>query len=184
MAMVSINLTDLMEYLVGEVRKELTKQGHRLTGKLVDSVEAKESKITDGWVQEVFWEKYGEAMERGVRPSRVPFSPGSGAVRSKYIEGLLRFVKLRGMRPRRKGETQLGIAFAIARTQKERGLPTVGSRAYSQTGRRTGATGEVLAREKTKIRKGVEEAALVYVEATMVAALEDIVKSGKFIFIS
>ena len=164
MKQLTIRLEDLAQYIAKAVAKEQNRvQGHRMTGKLEKSTEGKVVAIPDGLVLDIVREKYGEIIDRGVNRRRIPFSPGSGAKTSKYIEGLIRFVRLRGLRPK-PGQTQKDIAFAIAHKHKKVGLPTPGSRRFSQTGRRTGALNEVYDKEKSYIRNEITEQVFQYLE--------------------
>lgn len=176
-----IEMQDLLDYLALELREWIKKTGHSLTGRLERSTKGQLSPA--GLNGSVLWESYGEIINSGINRRRIPYSPGSGARSSKYIEGLIRFVRLRGLKPRGKG-TVKGIAFAIARTQKEVGSPTPGSRRFSQTGRRTGFVQEMLEAEKKNIRQGFEDVA----EALLVEELENIlfalVGSSRFVFVT
>lgn len=174
---VKIELDDLLAYLVQEVRRMLEAQGHKLTGRLINSLEPEATATSNAINAEILWEAYGRVIESGLSRDRVPYSPGSGARSSKFIEGLIRFVKLRGLRPKR-GQTVKGIAFAIARSQKAGGIPTVGSKRFSRTGRRTGAIAEVLERDKAKIRLGVEAVGLALIDDFIEEAVESLVASS------
>lgn len=178
MEKLSIRLDDLAQYIATEIRKEQNEsQGHKLTGKLAASTKGSTRDIPDGAIIEVVREQYGEFLDNGVSRNRVPFSPGSGAKTSKYIEGLIRFVKLRGLKPRGK-QTHKDIAFAIARKHKRVGIPTPASKRFSKTGRRTGALGEVVEREKTYIRDQIRASALEYIEAMVADMLTAILTSS------
>lgn len=134
-----IKLIELMEFLAVEIGRELAAQGHRLTGKLAASLQPR---LTgQELTADMVWLAYGEAINNGVHRSRIPFSPGSGKKHSKYIAALIRYVKLRRLKPKN-GQTVKSIAFAIAHSQKQTGLPTYASRRHSRTGRRTGAVQE------------------------------------------
>ena len=91
---------------------------------------------------------YVAILNRGVEPSRIPFSPGSGAGRSLYIEGLTNYaMKRMGLR----GKEALSVAFAIARTHKKEGMPTRGSYSFSSTGKRTGFTEDYIEKHQADI---------------------------------
>ena len=171
-----IRIEELVEYLIKKIRENLSAQGHNLTGRLSRSLEGKESESGDAWAFSIFWEAYGTVIEQGLNRSRVPYSPGSGAKHSKFIEGLIKYVKLRGLRPR-KGQTVKGIAFAIAASGKKVGFPLPGSRRFSSTGRRTGAISEVLDNEKRAILLGITEAAAIHIEDYLSGILEEVADS-------
>lgn len=129
-------LTGLSSWLIGELRDELRDQGHNLTGRLSNSIGADIDEDADGWEIDISHEKYGVYLDFGVKPDRIPYSPGSGAKYSKYIHALKDWVLARGIKTNEKAA--LSMAFAIARVQKREGMPTRGSFRFSQNGRRTG----------------------------------------------
>lgn len=158
-----ITLQDLSDYMADKIKRSTSDQGHNLTGSLARSTIAKTSKLNDSYYGDVIRNAYGEVMENGVNRNRVPFSRGSGAKTSQYIQGLLEFVKKRNLKPKA-GGTQLGIAFAIAQAQKNTGMPTVRSRRFSKTGRRTGAVAEASKKNKTYITQEIKKGALANLE--------------------
>lgn len=128
-------MTDMMELLVEESRKELETQGHRLTGSLSNSLAYKVTASTDKVVGELTGSDYGVYLEFGVAANSIPFGGGgSPGGKSKYIEGLVRFFKLKGLEPRE----ALRAAFATAHVQKREGMPTRRSFAFSANQKRTG----------------------------------------------
>lgn len=175
-----IELLDLLEYLALAIGDELEAQGHNLTGNLINSLSPKlgEDRLTGM----VLWEQYGETVNSGINRNKVPYAPGSGAKKSKYIDGLIRFVKLRGIASNTKKAKS--IAFAIAQSHKSYGLPTVGSRRFSSTGRRTGAVEEALQKERKNTLDGAEQVALAFIEEKFFEGLEAILSSSKFIIIT
>lgn len=178
-----IRIEDLVEYLVEKSRDMLRAQGHKGTGRLIRSLDPKSREEPDGLVVEVFWERYGKTIEEGLHRSRVPYSPGSGAKSSEFISGLIRFVKLKGLRPR-KGQTVKGIAFAIATAGKQVGFPLPGSRKFSRTGRRTGAIGETLENEKRVIREALDEAGELMIDDFIDEALAELSRFTNFVTIT
>lgn len=153
----------------------LEAQGHKLTGRLIRSLAPKldaGEKLSGA----VLWERYGEAINNGVPRSRIPYSPGSGAGSSEYIRGLLNFVRRARLRPRGR-QTQLGIAFAIANSHKKYGMPLVGSKRFSKTGRRTGAVEEALEKEKKATQQYMEEVALAVIDEAFFEAFAHIATS-------
>jgi len=85
---------------------------------------------------------YGAFQETGTPAADIPFNPGSGARKSKYIAALMNFVEQRMSITDLK--TKKSVAFAIAHTQKKEGMPTRGSFKYSTTGKRTGWINDAL----------------------------------------
>lgn len=176
-----IKLKEVAQVAAEYIAREMIAQGHRLSGKLVDSIEGKaDPRALTG---EVLWEHYGEIINRGVNRNRIPFSPGSGARRSKYIDALESYARRRGMRPG-PGETHRNIAFKIARAQKEGGMPTFGSRRFSRTGRRTGGLEEGIERGKKAVAGKVEEFGEVFIQETFEAFLEAAFASNQFVIIN
>ena len=130
------NLKIALEFLVNRAKDELTAQGHVLTGKTVASLESRiQGAIESGLTAEILVDPHALILDAGVTPGRVPYSPGSGAKSSKYIDALIQYVQLRNGASLKEAKS---IAFAIAATAKKEGHPTQGSFIYSQNGRRTG----------------------------------------------
>lgn len=124
-------------WLVKAIRKELTEQGHKLTGKLLDSIRTVSKAVAEGEIEiEIRMLSRYRFTEYGVKANRIPFGnrKGRGEGTSKYIQGLIEFALLRRMTTDR--EEALSIAFAIARKHKSEGMPTRGSYKYSNNGRR------------------------------------------------
>ena len=74
---------------------------------------------------------YGMILNYGVPANRIPYSPGSGAKSSKYIDGLKLYAKLRFNANDKEAER---IAFAIARKHKKFGMPLDGKIGAVQNG--------------------------------------------------
>ena len=124
--------------LVKALRRQYTLQGHRLTGTLNASIESVVKLTVTGANIQILMNDYGIILNNGTPASRIPYNPArrSRAGRSKYIEGLQKFARLRfGL----SGKEALSAAFAIAKKQAQQGMPTRGSFRFSKTGRRTGA---------------------------------------------
>jgi hypothetical protein len=123
----------------------LREQGHRLTGKLENSVEVlityDPSDITATIT--VLFNSYGIPISTGIAANRIPYTRGSGAGSSALIMGLMEFAKKRGMGTN--DAEYKRVAFAIIQAWKrDGGMPTVASRVFSKTGRRTGAIDETI----------------------------------------
>lgn len=115
-------------------RKSLKDQGHVLTGRLLNSIEAitvEANGIISAYIE---MEDYYEIVDKGVSASNIPFNPGSGAKSSRYINALIRFFKLRGLSNKR----AKSAAFATAYVHKREGMPTRRSSIFSVNKRRTG----------------------------------------------
>lgn len=160
--------------VVEAVKNEYTAQGHKLTGALVDSIEAKVKETATGAKIEGLLLDYGIPVNTGV-PSEVVraklYNPNkrSGAGFSKYIAGLQLFAELRFRVPKKEA---LNIAFAIARKHAKEGIPTRKSRTYSSTGRRTGAIQEGLQKVNDQIENIINELVTTYTQTIIIAAFK------------
>lgn len=123
-----------MDHLQLAFREELKQQGHYNTGKLSDSIVYKIETVATSIIATMFIEDYGFPVDTGVVAANIPYQRGSGAQSSKYIDGLVAYFKSKGL-----GEIEgKRAAFATANKHKKEGMPTRGSYAYSNNGRRTG----------------------------------------------
>jgi len=135
MAITNAQIEPIKVILKEALLNEWKAQGHYMNGKIVEEMEflIERDLGRTSIIGKMY--PYGTFIDRGVEAANIPFSPGSGAKSSKYIEDLIRFVK------QRMAVTELtqakSIAFAIAHTQKREGMPTGGSYQYSSTGKRT-----------------------------------------------
>ena len=129
------DIQELKTYLQKILTDSLKAQGHFMTGKVAKEIKLVASSTVDTFVIELYVLKYGEYLERGVSKGKIPYYPGSGRKTSRYIDALVDFV---GQRMGLSGKEALGVAFAIARKQKEEGMPTKKSLTQSSTGKRTG----------------------------------------------
>ena len=113
-------INTLNEIVVKSLTEEFQNAGHKMTGKLIDDIETDTRLMREGFIQDYLMYKYGAYQSLGVPASRIPFSPGSGAGKSLYIDALIRYVQAR------KGITDLkkakSVAFAIAHVQKRVGM--------------------------------------------------------------
>ena len=112
----------ILDKLTKELIESFKSKGHSLNGSFESKVK---HLVTQQTVDQIiiggFYPDYGDYLNKGVAPSRIPYTPGtrSGAGKSKYIEGLQRYVQARmGI----SGKRGLGIAFAIATRQKQHGM--------------------------------------------------------------
>lgn len=116
--------------LIADIKKELTAQGHRATGKLIDTIEAEYREEGDAFIMELTMQHYARFVDTGFRPK---FSrPGRKKV-SKYIEALIGWLAVKQIG---KSNERLGIAIAIATVAKKTKHPTPGSYSFSKNGRR------------------------------------------------
>lgn len=149
---------------------EWRRQGHELTGKAAQSIEERVTTRAGATRIEFYIEDYMARISEGVPANRIPYSPGSGAASSKYIQGLTRYARLRFGASRKEAER---IAFAIARTHLREGLPSLGSKRFSSTGRRTGFIETALDDEEERLAALIETA----VEKTFETLVESFFKS-------
>jgi hypothetical protein len=132
-------------------------QGHNLTGNAIQQLETRivagGDIVIQGYVVD-----YMANINAGVTAARIPYSPGSGARTSKYIAGLIDYVKKRMGKSDKEAKS---IAFAIASKHKREGMPTKASKRFSSTGKRTGFIEAALDGVEPElaqlIERGVEE---------------------------
>lgn len=119
---------EIEEILSAGIQRNIREQGHTLTGRLERSVTAHTSQFSIAG----FMLDYGGIVDSGVKPSRIPFSLGSGVKTSKYITALTSYFIMRGLSEKE----AKSAAFATARKQKKEGMPTIASARFSQSGKR------------------------------------------------
>jgi hypothetical protein len=124
-------------------------QGHYINGKIVEEMDFLIERDLGRTAIIGKMYAYGVYQDAGVQAANIPFSPGSGAKRSRYIDGLVRFVQQR-MAVSTLKEAK-SIAFAIAHTQKREGMPTGGSFQYSSTGKRTEWVSDAILKAQPKL---------------------------------
>jgi hypothetical protein len=154
------NLQSIGEELKKELTRELIQQGHKATGRLIDSIEYKVSAFVDGLQLEVSYLSYGAIVNNGVAANRVPYGRrNTGAKTSQYIQALTRWVQQRNIA---QGIEARGVAFAIAKTHAKTGIPTPKSVRFSLNGRRIGFQDYVISTKQQEIdntlQGGLEEA--------------------------
>jgi len=137
--------------LLVEFAIELTKQGHRATGSLINSLKFSVVPIIDGIQLSIYSHKYGIYVDKGVRADRIkkPFAP-------PRINALMKWIKTKGMASSAKQIRSL--AYAIAWTHKNVvwsgegfGMPTSRAMTKSRTGKRTGWIGTTVENSKQEI---------------------------------
>lgn len=134
-----------LEALADKAKQELAAQGHRATGKGIESIEAQiTSKKLDKLVGVILANDYLLPVDRGVSSQSVPFSGRSGNRSSKYISALMDWVSI--IKPGMSDNERRSFVFAIAHTHKKEGIPSRGSYSFSENGRR-----------KSWIQYGIEE---------------------------
>lgn len=144
------------DYVINELRKTIANQGHTLTGSLSASLEAHTLNTLNGYFINFYYNEYGQPLDTGVKPERIPFNPGSGAKTSKYIDALIQYVKRR-MNVTGDKEAK-GIAFAIAYKHKKEGMSTTASARFSKTGERNNWVNNTLDRIENPLQQLIEVA--------------------------
>lgn len=124
-------------------------QGHYMTGKVVEEIDYVITQDLNAFSLTGFMYPYGVYQDQGVSAGNIPFNPGSGAGKSKYIDGLVRFVQQRMAISDLKEAKS--VAFAIAHTHKKEGMPSRGSYQFSSTGKRKEWVSEGLNKNIDKI---------------------------------
>ena len=132
-------------------------QGHNLTGNAIQQLETRIIE-GNGITIQGYVVDYMANINAGVTAANIPYSPGSGARSSKYISGLIDYVKRRMGKSDREAKS---IAFAIASRHKKEGMPSKASVRFSSTGKRTGFIEAALDGIEPKlaalIEQGIEE---------------------------
>jgi hypothetical protein len=156
---------------VGEVVKKAVKQafiiqGRSLTGALVNSIDySVNATVTSAFVEFTLLD-YGMILNYGVPPNKIPFSPGSGAKSSKYIDGLKMYAKLRFNANDKEAER---IAFAIARKHKKFGMPL---------NKKTGAVEKGLEESKDEVEALINEALTQVINVMFLSSFAEIKKKN------
>jgi len=123
--------------LAFKAKRELLAEGHRASGKGIDSIEGVITEESlDKLVGVIMANDYLVPVDTGVNAGRVPYQRGSGAGKSKYIEGLLDWADI--IKPGLSAKARKSFVFAVASTHKVEGIPSNGSYSYTTNGRRTG----------------------------------------------
>jgi hypothetical protein len=133
-------LSELITFLIKDLRTELKGQGYVNSGKLYESMELEIKATLSGSVALLKLENYYHWVDQGVKAENIPFGGSNGGRnrrsgkkgKSKFIEALIKFWKSKGL-----SETNSKkAAFATARKQKKEGRPTQASYRFAPNGRR------------------------------------------------
>lgn len=147
--------------IINLIADEWEKQGHNMTGAFTAAMTAETIEEGNTLTINIYdntQRGYGRILDDGVTPDRIPFSPGSGRQTSKYIAGLVNYVKAR---MGASDKDALSIAFAIAYKHKAEGMPTQASSRFSQTGKRTGFVNDATQQIDEVVSKYVNDAILI-----------------------
>ena len=149
---------------ISVVANEWRLQGHELTGSAVKQMETMVRMEINTLIIEGFIPDYMAINNSGVTANRIPYTPNSGRPPSKYISGLIDYVKRRMGKSDKEAKS---IAFAIASKHKKEGMPTKTSARFSKTGKRTGFIEQALDKNSAKFIELIENAITFSVEATI-----------------
>jgi hypothetical protein len=143
------------EFVNDLIRQRSQLQGHTLTGKFEAGLTYKVERTGEGW-EVVGYDAtgVGKYLDKETPAVKIPYSPGSGATKSAFIDGLTRYAELRF---KLSGKEALRAAFAMAVTMKREGKPTVGSYKYSSNNRRTGVISDTINENWDKIVEKIDE---------------------------
>jgi hypothetical protein len=155
---------DISLLAITVVANEWRAQGHELSGSAVKQMETLVKFEINTLVIEGLVPDYMAINNSGVTAARIPYTPNSGRPPSKYISGLIDYVKRRMGKSDKEAK---GIAFAIASKHKKEGMPTKGSVRFSTTGKRTGFIEQALDKNSPKFVELIENAITFSVEATI-----------------
>ena len=155
---------DISTLAIEVIAMEWRAQGHELTGSAVKQMETIVKVEVNSIVIEGLVPDYMAINNQGVPANKIPYYPGSGNKTSKYISGLIDYVKRRMGKSDKEAK---GIAFAIASKHKREGMPTKGSVRFSTTGRRTGFIEQALDKNSQKFIDLIEASIRFSVEATI-----------------
>lgn len=109
-------LDEIGQYIIEELAKEIIKQDHSNTGKLIQSLDYRVSSGANSISVIVEMNDYGKYVNTGRK---------RGA-RKVPIDALVEWIKQRGIESNNK--KAIGIAFAIQKTIQRDGIPTKNSR--------------------------------------------------------
>lgn len=157
---------DIGEVVKSAVRNAFILQGRKLTGALINSIDYNVNATVNSAFIEFTLLDYGMILNYGVPPERIPYSRGSGAKGSKYIDGLKAYAKLRFSV---NDKTALQIAFAIANKHKKYGMPL---------DRKTGAVQDGIDNSKREVEQLISDALTKLIQVMFVGAFAEVKKKG------
>jgi len=123
---VAESLESYMAEMLEAVKKELEEQGHRASGKLIDSARIEISKQQTAVAGMLFMKEYYKFVDSGFKPK----------LSRAYIDALVEWMKLPAISIGNSDKERRGIAFAIYNVASQTGHPTPNSFTFSNNGRR------------------------------------------------
>ena len=115
------HLTKINDFILQQLKDELMQQGHRDTGRLINSLQYQLIQESNAVVALFTYLQYGQYVNDGVPASKVKYP----------IRVLIDWARRKGFTDPR------SAAFAIRAKHKKEGIPTRGSFRFSRNGRRT-----------------------------------------------
>lgn len=157
----------LADFIFPQLVDELNRQGHKLTGALMDSFEVKVREKTDTISIEFLMLKYGLSLNYGIKPAKIPYTIGGPARggKSKYITGLINFAQKKFNADKKRAKA---IAFAIAYKHKKEGYPLTKKIAFIDN---------VLRADKKAIENLIND----YYEASIRLLIEEFIEFEKIV---
>lgn len=166
----------LMDEIKDRYIQSVEEQGHRNTGKLIDTAEAiveVNNSIIEGKLRLLDYFQY---LERRLAPGEVPFSPGSGRGSNKMIDALIEYFKSKG-----KSEKEAKAAsFATVNTWKKEGRPSNASKRFSRTGNRLKPLGQLIDELNDTLAEGFAVKLGRAITITYTEALKDVPRLLEF----
>jgi hypothetical protein len=157
---------DIGQVVKTAVKESFRMQGRSLTGALINSIDYNVTATINSAFIEFTLLDYGMILNYGVPPERIPYSRGSGAKGSKYIDGLKAYAKLKF---NVNDKTALQIAFAIANKHKKFGMPL---------DRKTGAVTDGIENSRQEVVDLINNALSKLITVMFVGAFVDVKKKG------
>ena len=165
----------MCDHMENEFRKELIDQGHKLTGKLIQSIRSEVKEMQTAVEGLIYFEDYYTYLETGVPASKIPYGGrSSGAKTSKYIAALIDYWRLRG----KSDKEARSAAFATANKHKQEGMPTKASYSFSKNNRRTGFLSHVVKTNKSLLEDLLEKHGHQAFQASMMKIIRNQVSAA------
>lgn len=143
------NFSKALDRMAKRGKDELEAQGHKASGRGIESIEGKVSTRTIRVLEGVILgEDYLVPVDTGVEASRIPYSRSGNGGTSKYIEELIRWAGI--VKPALSENERKSFAFAVANKHKQEGNPTANSFSFSNNGRRKGWIANAFDTEQAK----------------------------------
>lgn len=152
-------MNEAVQIIIDEGRKELIEQGHNASGRLIQSFEGQVKEIAEMFLADILVNDYAIYLDTGVPASSIPYSRGSGAGKSKFIQGLFEWSNY--VKPGLPESERRAFVFSVANSMKKQGSPTSGAYAFGRNGRRTGWIKEAIDAAEERISRMIEDGKFV-----------------------